>query len=459
MKRIFYISILIFGFISCQKDINQTKQDFLRTIQSSLKDSLPGSLFTTLDFEKSVLSQVDSINLFITRIPFIGKKMENDFVVIKTDLKGTMQTGKLIHLEGAETEYRNGRLASKSFNGKITISSLNQMNIINSPIEQGYIKAFHQPNNLTRTEILPSQPAGDVLPEVVVVAYVSSSGGISYSDWIALQSYFYDSGGSGGSSGNYYSPTSGGGGGSSSGSSTSGTPITSSPKTVTGGGIQQVPVINIKVETYVNHPAIDINKYLKCFDAIPDAGSVCSVEIYSDLPVDGDPTKMFDWKTESPGHCFLQIKKSNGNLSTVQNIGFYPNTNWKNILDANPVDSKFVDDANHEFDASLKMKLTTYQLRNLIQKMSDLAKSGLKYDMDEFNCTDFALEVFNSVRTFPINIVKVNIPGGMAINGSNTPQGLYLTLQQMKNSNALESSNITIGNSYNWVSASNGPCN
>ncbi len=55
---------------------------------------------------------------------------------------------------------------------------------------------------------------------------------------------------------------------------------------------------------------IDIAKYLKCFSAIPDEGSTCSIEIFSDIPVDDHPDLFFNWNTGSPGHTFLQIKKS-----------------------------------------------------------------------------------------------------------------------------------------------------
>ncbi|GAC1424576.1 MAG: hypothetical protein NVSMB67_25120 [Flavisolibacter sp.] len=441
--------------LSCQKQINENKQYYLDNIKVSLKKSMPIELYRNLDFTNTFLSRVDSQNLLILRVPFQGKKIENDFVVIKTNLSGIIETGRIIHMEGSSIEFGKGKNKNRHFNGKILINSLTNNTILQSNIKGGYFQIFHPNNYLNKNQVLPSN---DVLPEVVVVAYVSTSSPISYSDWTSLGSYFYDPGTpGGGSTGTYYTPVSGSDG--YLGSTPVPTPNNNTPITSSGNeNVKPAPVFIIKLETYVNHPAIDLLAYLKCFDDVSGDKATCSVEIYSDLPVNGDPTKIFDWKTESPGHCFLQIKKANGIKSITQNIGFYPNTNWKNILSATPVDSKFVDDGNHEFDASLKMNINTYQMKMLLQKIKDLVKNGIKYDMDEFNCTDFALQTFNSVRLQPLNIAKIDIPGGIALNGSNTPQGLYITLQQMKNNHDAEAGNITIGNSYNWVNSSSGPC-
>jgi hypothetical protein len=125
-------------------------------------------------------------------------------------------------------------------------------------------------------------------------------------------------------------------------------------------------------------------------------------------------------------------------------------------LDADPVDSKLVDDGGHEANASLKMNLTPNQFRSVTGKMKEL--STMKYDMDEFNCTDFALEAFNYVRT-PMEIPQYAVPGGMGTNATNTPQGLYVKLKEMKDNNDPEAANISIGYYKAYVGRSSGPCN
>jgi hypothetical protein len=89
------------------------------------------------------------------------------------------------------------------------------------------------------------------------------------------------------------------------------------------------------------------------------------------------------------------------------------------------------------------MDLTPDKLRKTLDHILELSKD-LKYDIDEFNCTDFALDIFNFTRIGnPIEIPKYDIPDGMAPNGTSTQQGLYIQLRNMKQ-RGVESSNITI---------------
>jgi hypothetical protein len=185
-------------------------------------------------------------------------------------------------------------------------------------------------------------------------------------------------------------------------------------------------------------------------------GSQCSVEILTDIPVDTDPNRFFNVSNGSPGHTFLQIRKSNGAQSVSQNIGFYPNQGWKTMLNPSPLGSKVVDNGNHEFNASLKRQLTAEQLKNMLSLLQYKTKNS-HYDIDDYNCTDFALDVFNSVaNSGKLEIPKFNIPIG--INPASTPQGLFQKLKSMKDS-GVESNNINIPGVKGWVANSSGPCN
>lgn len=83
----------------------------------------------------------------------------------------------------------------------------------------------------------------------------------------------------------------------------------------------------------------------------------------------------------------------------------------------------------------------------------------IKYDIDEYNCTDWALELFNHVRSDQIKIPMYDLPGAQAPFGTSTPQGLYQKLQSMKQTATAEAKKITIGIVKGWVGGSNGPCN
>ena len=439
MKHLSIFVVVMILLSSCQKELKSNGDHFLSRVEASLQSSLSVQDYNHLDFSKAVCSKAESAGLFFLRIPFIGKKLQNDFVVVQTNRDGQVQRGKIVHLEGGQK--RMGHQVT--WNGNIALESLNRKHVIQSKVFNGYIEAFHQGPAGAR---MNSLMAPGELPEIIVVAYINS--GIYYSDWIWLESLFYQpfdysSGGGGGDYSGYY--------GSLDGSYSTG----DGPYSVSGGQLATEPLMLVDEDTYINNPAIDIDKYLKCFDAIPDVGSTCSIEIFTDIPVDNDPTKLFNWNTESPGHVFLQFKKANGLQHVLQNIGFYPSSNWKEVLDANPVESKIVNDGSHEFNASLKMNVTPYEFRDLLKRTKELA--SMKYDTDQFNCTDFALDIFNYVRT-PLEIPRYSIPGGIGTFGTRTPQGLYVKLNEMKINGNLESPNISIGFQKAWVAKSDGPC-
>ena len=130
MSRIFYPLLLLIVLVSCQKGIRQSQDDYIENVRNSLKDSVSREVYRNVDFERSVLSKVDSIQLFILRIPFKGKSLNQSFVVIKTDVSGKVQRGKIVNMEGADVEYGEGRVKAKVFNGTIKIQSLGGKNLM-----------------------------------------------------------------------------------------------------------------------------------------------------------------------------------------------------------------------------------------------------------------------------------------------------------------------------------------
>ena len=445
MKQLLFIAVLMICLASCQKDVSSINEIdvYLQNVKTHLQDSLSKADFSVLDFGRSVQSRINKDTSFF-RIPFKGKSLKQEFVLLQVNDRGSIKQGRMILLAP-----RINTLGQPTiYNGGIIIRSLKGKVLVDSRINNGFIEAFH-PNLSALQRTASSLDPYSTLPEVVVVAY-RSSGGISYGDFMYIQGIF--GGGFGGYS-NYYSSVDGyadftneGGGGYSGGG---------------GGGSSYIdPPILIDFESQQANPGIDLQKFINCFSAIPDAGSTCTIEILSDLPVDNDPNKLFNFDSESPGHVFLQIRKSNGPQSVLQNIGFYPETNWKAMLTPAPVKGKFVDNGRHEFNASLKMSLTPAQLRTTFTHMQSLA-NFIRYDIDEYNCTDFALEVFNYVRhpANKIEIPKYDIPGGMASAGTSTPQGLFNKLKSMQQSGSTEASNISIPGYKGWVAGSKGSCN
>lgn len=450
---IFLLSLLV-G--SCTREEHQPKDSYLQNVQSFLKEVMQAGDFEALDFSRPVGTKVDSAGLHLLRIPFTGKALRQDFVLVQTNKEGHVQRGKIIHLEGARTLYGEGTVKEWRFEGRITISTLDRKSVLHSPITNGFIQAFHGDRSSQRSASL--MPSGETLPEVVVVGYINYDYGVSYSDWCYLQGLLYDpyNGGSRDYSSAYYGSLDGGsygGGGYTGGSGSSG-----GSYVYFDGGIMLDPPILIDYENQDGLNPIDIQQYINCFNNIPDAGATCSIEILADIPVDANPNLLFDFNNGSPGHTFIQIKKSNGSQSAMQNIGFYPKSGWKTILTNAPIAGKFVDNSEHEFNASFSMSLSPEQLRSTLTEILYLS-NFIQYDIDNYNCTDFALNVFNKTRTNKLLIDLYDIPGNYPSSGTRTPQGLYNRLKLMKDTNHPEASNITLSNFKCWVALSTGPCN
>jgi hypothetical protein len=458
MKHFSFITFLsLLVLFSCTKEgVVGNKKTYLQNVKTGLRDSLDKNDFSSLDFKKAIISVIDSANLYYLRIPFKDKKISSEFILLQTDNEGHILKGKIINIEGQVTRGMNNKF---SFDGVTKFSSLNKKQSITSAILSGKVQAFHSDNRSKRVFSMPG-PDYKELDEVVVYATMNSwgEGSWGYGIWFSLAPYLsYEYGGTGYTDGGYYgdlTPTyaDGGGGGGSSAGTTQLNESTDNP-----GLYEDIPVyLDLDYQSYL--PGIDLDSYLKCFDNIPNEGAKCSIEIYTDIPIDSDPYKLIDVTTANPGHTFLQIKKSNGSQSVVQNIGFYPSEGWKVSISNAPVDGKFADNGGHEMNAALLMNLTPEKLNSAITEIKNLAKF-IKYDIDEYNCTDFALDVFNKVRSEPLEIPLYQIPGGITAAGTRTPQGLYNKLKSMKASNHPEAGNITVVGYKGWVAYSSGKCN
>jgi hypothetical protein len=457
MKKPLTLLFCLAVLYSCQKEVSTpSKNDkIISDAKNYLKSNLTDNDFSSLDFNKLVISQFDSgINLL--RIGYKNKKMTENFVVLKIRNTG-IENGKIIELSGNDIAIPQvNKVAKQSFNGSVSIYSIDRKAILKSDIKNGFITAFHK-NSVSQPAIgaasINPRHDGTTLPEVIVVGTIHSGGGISFSNWISLMSLFNTDGGGGtGYPSGYYSDIQGGGGY----AGGNGDPLPSGG----GGGneIIEAPIL-IDFENQYSNPAIDLNQYLKCFTDIPDAGATGSIEIFADIPVNRDPDKLFDWENGSPGHVFIKLTKTNGTQSVSQNIGFYPVSGWKTTITPAPIDGKLADNTGHEFNASCKIDLTPEQIQTAVTRMLYLNRF-IKYDIDDYNCTDWALDVFNAAAPVSqrLDIPLYTIPGGEAPAGTSTPNGVYNKLKELKESGVPAAA--IIGIPYlGTVGASHGPCN
>ena len=110
-----------------------------------------------------------------------------------------------------------------------------------------------------------------------------------------------------------------------------------------------------------------------------------------------------------------------------------------------PVSSKIVNDEFHEYNASILANVDANTFQQMIDKA--LENSNLEYDLNEYNCASFALDIFNVNRTIPIQSQDYwfYFPPASYNMMYDSPTGLYQTLKSMKKSGNADANNIKIG--------------
>lgn len=449
MKQVVFVALAALFLLGCRRDFSPNNSDYLTIAKSSLRDSLSPGDYAALDFAKASRLRVDSIALYALRVPFINKNPKEDFVFIKTDGAGHIEKGSIVHLVGKASKEMIGKRTRERWDGYFELSSLNRKAVLQSSVVNGYITAYH-PQNSFRSAL--QEPQGEMMPEVTIVYTRTTSSGYYPTNWYLLTS-MYANGGGGGGGNNYYGSLSGGDGNIGNGGGGGGGASAPGGGSAAGGGDQ---VLNVDIEKQDENAAIDIEKFINCLNAIPDAGAACSIEIFADIPVDSDPKKILNLGTRSPGHTFLNIRKSNASQSVSQNIGFYPKSGWKTTLTTAPIEGKFVDNSEHEFNCGFILTVTPEQLKSAIIQMQ--RSKTYKYDIDNYNCTDWALDVFNAAGG-NLQIPLYDIPGNNLSVGTRMPNGVYSKLVEMKKNNDPRAANIDLGYQKGFAGTSTGPCN
>ncbi len=411
--------IAICFLVSCRKtDFSQiSTNSYVASVQRFVKDSLSVADYQSLDFTRARQIHVDSVQLHMLQIPLVGKQIKNEFLLVQTNAEGKTERARFIIIAGNMV---GAGPAAPSFNGKVAYrcvssNSWEQENIVNGIIVRD-------------GPVLSAAAAFNEAP--TVIAYGTYIGNvISWGTWYSFASLLGDN--NIGVWENYYASDGGGGGGNSE--------------------FVETPVL-VDFEYPEDAEAIDVDKYADCFANVPDAGASFSITINADVPVDSDPSKLFNFTEASFGHAFLTLKKTSASgTSVTQNVGFYPNSAWK-VLGAAEVESKMVDNGFHEYNAKYTVTVTAGQFSTALSAMK--AASERSYSIGSFNCTDFSMYVFNAGGG-NLTIPTHPIPGSGG-SSSGTPQGLYGKIKELSDGGNV---NAMANNSKNYAGISHGPCN
>jgi hypothetical protein len=490
MRKLLFTALLVGLFGSCKKNVDSLSKDGvlqLDKVTAYLKSELSPTDYGNLSFAGSDVTSIDSGRILLWRIPFTGKPLSMDFVLVQGSSVGPCTAGRIIHLDRTPGELF-------LYNGTISIQTLHRAVILQSNIDNGYITALHPSGaihtiaNEITVEVVPASAGGDVLPEVVIVGYINSTGTApneqSYMNLLTLMAASPDGGGGGGS-GSGAGSGGGGSGGSAPGTTTS--PVgggsvnlytamlpsgSGAPSTSNLSRSLLASTIQVKAEYQYSLPVENIAAIMRCFNLVPSAGATYSISICADVPVNSSPlTTVNPFSSNAQiGHSFLIAKKTNGSASVTQSFGFYPATTPSIWNPFGPVASAIKDNGNQEINAELTMTVTAAQFNTFAAAVTALAAHA--YTLDSFNCTDFAVRAVNSVRSSPLEVPPYTIYLPAGPNGDNvstqatpltipnSPQGLYELLAAMKMAGGPEAGNTVTDLTHNTKSpASHGQCN
>ncbi|HEY4287984.1 MAG TPA: hypothetical protein VGN00_12855 [Puia sp.] len=484
MKKLVSATFLILLVYSCKKETGPKPETdiYLHSVLSHLRDSLSIETFSLLDTNKAYLTDPGKAKYYTLRLPFMGKPIAEDFMLLRSDGNGNILQGQIVHLE-------TGGVSEASFSGKIQLNSLSGQVLLMSTVSNGFIDALHPASRTGRqvkdidskTVTLLPAPDADWLPEVVVVGYGSSSPPTSYislDGLLGTSSAGILAGGGGDGSGGGGAPSGGGGSGNANNSAENTPPIYSpvdpgtSPVIFShGAGLGVTSGLELEKE-YVNSiPTVDIRKFFNCFDLVPSAGASYTIQLCADVPSNNNPDVSMNFSgTVNAGHSFLVITKSGNGVTVTQSFGYYPQTAPSAWNPFSPIPSAIKDNKGQEINASITMSIGPDQFNAI--RSTAINQSAQPYILDKSNCTDFALSVFNAGRSTPLTMDPYILrQAGIAVsNGitsppitvtiNNSPQKLYAKLATMKTNGNAEAGNIQLDLSHNLKAPiSHGECN
>ncbi len=167
-----------------------------------------------------------------------------------------------------------------------------------------------------------------------------------------------------------------------------------------------------------------------------------SISLCADIPHDKDPDRVVYRK--EPGHVFVILEKKDP-LSSPQTItqvfGFYPRRPASSLVFKN-VRCRILDNGNRQYNAALVKELTATEFLFILEKAQALA--ARKYNINKYNCYDYALQLFNSfqgIDTLPVRHIKFPFIFGRG----GSPCALYRDLEKLRRDSSAWAPHIRIG--------------
>ncbi|MEO9209535.1 MAG: hypothetical protein ABI208_00475 [Ginsengibacter sp.] len=168
----------------------------------------------------------------------------------------------------------------------------------------------------------------------------------------------------------------------------------------------------------------NIQEYFKCFTLKAGNTHKYRVTICVDQPTPGTRTA---WNLSSNGvhnsssganpvnvgHTFLILTEVAPTGTITRNVGFYPR---KSVNPVNAVDKAILNnDEQHLYNVSLTVTVNSSQFFNILNYISEVNSSGQNYDLDNYNCTSFAIRAAMAGDIY-LPFTRGSWPGGSGNN-------------------------------------------
>ncbi|GIV45022.1 MAG: hypothetical protein KatS3mg035_2145 [Bacteroidia bacterium] len=199
------------------------------------------------------------------------------------------------------------------------------------------------------------------------------------------------------------------------------------------------PIINIDIDGL---EPLSVNDIINTFND----GKIAlgyKITIHVDQPGSGGDrdTYEMDGLGFDVGHTFITLEKINEDGTvTYLTFGFYPKTNVSPLTGDIEVEGIIMNDKGHKYDVSKSFDLTKEQFEAVLGYLKKI--EGKKYNLNKFNCTDFALECSKASGN-PLPDTQGEWPGG----GGSNPGDLGEDLREKnKNDEIGEEDNSNVDN-------------
>lgn len=413
MKKTITVLILTTICFACQKNTDiEIKNKFLISAKNTLKIALPVEEFNQVDFDNNSTIELNK-DIAIIILPIKNSLNTIDKIILKINAKNDSIDAKRTSISEIKKfgNYSNNILEIKS------LYSNTSSRYLVDKINSSYTEIVKNMNHAAYVNYSISDEF--YAPPAIVFSSNSIESNL-HKQWINLNLFFKVQ------NPNLYIQY---------------------DFDLSGGPSMTHSIVEIDFEDIENKEAVDVFSLLDCFDKVDNAGASYTMTISSDIPIDNHPELPIVNQAGSPGHVFITLSKKNNNLEVVQNIGFYPIK-----FNAGNVRSKIVNDGKHEINATYLIALNENEFSIVLNKIKT---SSIKpYNFVDYNCANFALDVFNS---FGENLKISEINNSKFLNRSmfNTPSAVYAAIKDLSyfgNKNA--KSFLT----KEYAKPSNGPC-